>query len=44
MTYGILKQKIFALLDIDGNDIMTEGSAIARITSALPYTVDAVSR
>ena len=44
MTYGILKQKIFALLDIDGNDIMTEGSAIARIASALPYTVDAVSR
>ncbi len=44
MTYGILKQKIFSLLNIDGNDIMTEGSALALVTSALPYTVDAVSR
>lgn len=44
MTYGILKQKIYALLDINGNDIMTEGSALALVSSALPYTVDAVSR
>lgn len=44
MTYGILKQKILALLDIEGTALLTDGSALAMVTSALPYTVDAVSR
>ena len=44
MTYGMLRDRILSLLDIDKDEIASAGSLLLAADSLMPQTVDAAAR